>query len=103
MAAASSDSAAMEQARGKIEETFDAIDNLRKGLVDFTESNAAEFTGQTATVFRRVIGLTDEKLVKIGDALNTLAVNVGGAAKAYAQNEEEQAQITSKFEGLLGG
>ncbi|WP_460517217.1 WXG100 family type VII secretion target [Flindersiella endophytica] len=103
MSAASSDSVAMEQARGKIEETFDAIDGLRKGLVQYAEQNASEWTGQTAGVFQRVIGLTDEKLVKIGDALNTLATNVGGAAKAYASNEEQQAQTTSKFEGLLGG
>jgi WXG100 family type VII secretion target len=102
VAAASSDSAAMEQARGKIEETFDAIDGLRKGLVDFSEQNQSEWTGQSAQVFRRVIGLTDEKLVKIGDALNTLATNVGGAAKAYAANEEQQAATTSKYEGLLG-
>lgn len=103
MSGASSDSVAMEQARGKIETTFDSIDALRKGLVDFSEQNASEWTGQSSEVFRRVIGLTDEKLQRIGDALNTLATNVGGAAKAYSANEEQQSATTKKFEDLLGG
>lgn len=103
MAAASNDSVAMEQAREKIETAFDEIDNLRKGLIDFTESNAHEWTGGTADVFRQVIGRADEKLVKVGDALNTLGQNVGMAAKAYAANEEEQQQTTSKFQALLDG
>jgi WXG100 family type VII secretion target len=103
VAKASNDSVAMEQAKGKIETAFDEIDNLRKGLIEFTESNQSEWTGMTADVFRQVIGAADEKLVKVGDALNTLGQNVGMAAKAYQANEEEQAQTTSKFQALLDG
>jgi WXG100 family type VII secretion target len=103
VAAASNDSIAMEQARGKIETAFDGIDQLRKGLVEFVEQNQNEWTGGTANVFREVIGRADEKLVKVSDALNNLGQNVGMAAKAFQANEEEQQQTTSKFQALLDG
>lgn len=101
MAAASNNAANLEMARGKIDESREAIDGLRKGLVSFTEENAHRWRGETAQTFRQVIAAADEKLTKTLEALNDLGEKVGLSAKSYANNESSQQQAMSKFDNLL--
>lgn len=103
MAAASQDSAAIQEAVGQVQTCFDTLNSVRNNMQSFAEEAASQWTGQSSQVFTRVMQAADEKLNKIGEVLNELGEKMGGAALQYQENEAENASQASAIESLLDG
>lgn len=100
---ASADSQSIQESVQDVSQCFETLTGVRNNLQSYAEEAASKWAGESAEVFKRVMQSADEKLSKIGEALDELGQKLGGAAMAYQSGEEENAQVASNIENLLSG
>lgn len=100
---ASADSQSIQESVNDVQQCFDTLNSVRGNLQAYAEEAASKWAGESAEVFKRVMQSADEKLNKIGEALDDLGQKLGGAALAYQTGEEENSQVASNIENLLSG
>ena len=93
----------MAEAAQRVGDSFDVITGIRGKLQEYKAEAAAQWEGNAATTFGRVMDTFDQKFGTVLDAMNDLRENMGAARMSYEATEEQQQEGVNKIEELLGG